>query len=141
MIDKLTIDEVIEHCEKTVDCENRSIMRGGRSGGKMYYTKRYLEHLQVGEWLTELKKYRNLEEQGLLLKLPCKIGSTVYSIEQECEGDYISCMAHECDDCDCLYRFIEENAFDTYMMDSLGKTVFLTKEEAEQELKKLECAE
>lgn len=61
MIDKLTIDEVIEHCKKTVDCENWSIMRGGRSGGKMYYTKRYLEHLQVGEWLTELKKYKDLE--------------------------------------------------------------------------------
>ena len=93
------------------------------------------------EVLQKLADYEDLEEQGLLLKLPCKLGTTVYSIEDECEGDTISCMACECDDCDCLYRFIEEIAFDTYMMDSLGKTVFLTKEAAEKALERLECAE
>lgn len=29
----------------------------------------------------ELEEYKKLEEQGLLLKLPCKVGDTVWSIE------------------------------------------------------------
>lgn len=31
-----------------------------------------------GDWLEELKRYRDLEEQGRLLVLPCKVGDTVY---------------------------------------------------------------
>ena len=30
--------------------------------------------------LEKLTEYKNLEEQGLLLRLPCKVGSTVYAI-------------------------------------------------------------
>ena len=33
---------------------------------------------QLAEWLEELKAYKNAEEQGLLLRLPCKIRDTVY---------------------------------------------------------------
>lgn len=32
--------------------------------------------------LEELRQYRDLEEQGLLLRLPCKVGDTVYRIEK-----------------------------------------------------------
>ena len=33
-MDKLTIDEVIEHCEKTVKLENNLILKGRRCEGK-----------------------------------------------------------------------------------------------------------
>ena len=33
---------------------------------------------QLADWLEELKRYRDLEEQGRLLVLPCKVGDTVY---------------------------------------------------------------
>lgn len=33
---------------------------------------------QVAERLEELKSYRDLEEQDLLVRLPCKVGDTVY---------------------------------------------------------------
>ncbi len=36
-----------------------------------------------GDWLEELKRYRDLEEQGRLLVLPCKVGDTVYEILEE----------------------------------------------------------
>ena len=38
---------------------------------------------QEADWLEELKRYRDLEEQGRLLVLPCKVGDTVYEILEE----------------------------------------------------------
>ena len=38
---------------------------------------------QEADWLDELKRYRDLEEQGRLLVLPCKVGDTVYEILEE----------------------------------------------------------
>lgn len=38
---------------------------------------------QEADWLEELKRYRDLEEQGRLLVLPCKVGDVVYEILEE----------------------------------------------------------
>lgn len=38
---------------------------------------------QLADWLEELKRYKDLEEQGRLLVLPCKVGDTVYEILEE----------------------------------------------------------
>lgn len=38
---------------------------------------------QEADWMEELKRYRDLEEQGRLLVLPCKVGDTVYEIIEE----------------------------------------------------------
>ena len=38
---------------------------------------------QEADWLEELKRYRDLEDQGRLLVLPCKVGDTVYEIIEE----------------------------------------------------------
>lgn len=35
--------------------------------------------------LDRLKEYQRLEEQGLLLRLPCKVGDTVYALTLFCE--------------------------------------------------------
>lgn len=81
----------------------------------------------VREVMRKLAEYEDLEEQGLLLKLPCKVGDKYFRI---------------------LYGEIYENEFNNRatmvsMLDdgAFGKTVFLTKEEAEQALKRLEGAE
>ena len=42
--------------------------------GELYWLK------DVAELLEELKSYKNLEEQGLLVRLPCKVGDDVYII-------------------------------------------------------------
>ena len=44
------------------------------------YIKDAEEHEQIAEWLEELKSYKDLEEQGLLVRLPCKVGDTMYDI-------------------------------------------------------------
>ena len=79
----------------------------------------------------------DLEEQGLLIKLSCKVGTPVYMIAQDCGGDTLDCRRRDCENCEYLYSFVEENKFDTYMCDEIGKTVFLTQAEAEEALKKM----
>lgn len=67
--------------------------------------------------LFKLAEYEDAEEQGLILRLPCKVGDTVY-------------RAYTIPS-----RIVIKKKFDLSMVDSFGKTVFLTKEEAEQALK------
>lgn len=85
----------------------------------------------------ELKTYKDAEEQGLLLRLPCKVGTPVYMVATDCGGDTLDCRRGECEGCPYLYSFVEKNSFDTYMVDDVGKSVFLTKEEAEAALEKM----
>ena len=87
--------------------------------------------------LEQLKEYRQLEEQDRLIKLPCKIGTKVYDITwwddvQEkvvVEGKtyYRTSRKHK----------IIESTFDYFDIKELGKTLFLTKAEAEAKLKEL----
>ena len=138
-MERLTIDEIIQHCEnktflyetvgRNIDFETTELTDA---------IKEYWEHKQVKEYLEELKRYRYLEEQGLLLRLPCKVGTSVYMVAQDCGGDTLDCMRGDCEGCPYLYSFVEENKFETYMCDDIGKTVFLTKAEAEQKLKEME---
>lgn len=82
------------------------------------------------EKLRKCKKYDDLEEQGLLIKLPCKVGDTVYKI-------YESLVFGEIGDKADVYRHVEERKFSYEMIPEVCNTVFLTKEEAEQKLKEL----
>lgn len=77
----------------------------------------YLSDIRVQ--LSELNSYKDAEEQGLLLRLPCKVGDTVYSVVK-----------------DGLQIFELKFSLDFYVrrMSDFGKTVFLTKEEAGQAL-------
>ena len=88
--------------------------------------------------------YKNAEEQCLLLRLPCKVGDTVYYIngkfilEYEVTGFSVDRTGvwliygeHHADENDKTYGF-------NFDVDKIGKTVFLTREEAEQKLKEME---
>ncbi len=90
------------------------------------------------ELATELGRYKKAEEQGLLIMLPCKEGDTVYSIEADCGGDILDCRRRDCENCDYLIRHVSEIRFGIEMREEIGKTVFLTREEAEKALKEME---
>lgn len=104
------------------------------------------------EAINKLGKYEDLEEQGLLLRLPCKVGYTVYCIyerytkcsENEQEFDEYSCQGCECLECDSHKEFYMQSQ-KAYSLDWIvsnlkrfGNTIFLTQEEAEQKLKEME---
>lgn len=95
--------------------------------------------LDIIIWIAKkCDEYVRAEEQGLLLRLPCKVGASVYMVGQDCGGDTLYCRRGDCEGCPDLYEFVEENKFEAYMCDDIGKTVFLTKAEAEQKLKEME---
>ncbi|MBQ7067030.1 MAG: hypothetical protein IJN92_09460 [Lachnospiraceae bacterium] len=86
-----------------------------------------------------LKAYEDAEEQGLLLRLPCKVGDTVWYIDDDDDDYPLKFIITKID--------VEENGYLRYharekdncgkigfIKDDIGKTVFLTKEEAEQAL-------
>lgn len=103
---------------------------------------------QLAEWLEKFKEYQQLEEQGRLVILPCKVGDTVYV------NGVLGCGEAE------RYRVIRVDYHSTlgtgrneFYIEALlcanldssigfydkqfGKTVFLTKAEAEAKLKEL----
>lgn len=69
----------------------------------------------------KLAEYEDLEEQGLLIKLPCKTGDTVYIIGSKYRRGYFE-------------DYINPGKFDITDLPKLGNSVFLTKEEAEKAL-------
>lgn len=87
----------------------------------------------------KLKNYEDAEEQGLLLRLPCKVSDVAYVINHNAVKKEIVR--------DVQYRghtytegqrwFLNIGAL-LYCENDIGKTVFLTREEAETKLKELE---
>lgn len=89
------------------------------------------------DFLKELREYRKLEEQGLLLKLPCKVGDKAYVLFEEAKKikEYKVSGYKFYDDEDGICMLLNQCL--EISVDYLGKDLFLTKEEAEQKLNEL----
>lgn len=97
------------------------------------------KHLKA--MIEKLAAYEDAEEQGLLLKLPCKVGDTVWFVGNKFVNDYE------------IRRFIVgeigidaiqvaktirgTDYWNSFSIDDIGKTVFLTQAEAKQKLKEM----
>ena len=91
-----------------------------------------------------LVEYEDLEEQGKLLKLPCAVGDMVYEVQELRKRiQAYTIIAIHISNCGNLYGwelkdgkgvYSNVNGFSEY---AVGKTVFLTKEEAEAALKEM----
>ncbi len=115
-------------------------------------TKEAKSNVTIKEVCDKLADYENLEEQGRLIKLPCKVGDTVYvngvlgcgeaEEYRVIRVDYHSTLGTEknefyieallCANPDSSIAFYDKH---------FGKTVFLTKSEAEAKLKELRGGE
>lgn len=102
----------------------------------------------VDELKNALGKYEDLEEQGLLLRLPCKVGDTIYEVSYE-NREFVIKEHIVKEFIYRAYRFprIEiycENENGFLACNNIGKLdecLFLTKAEAEQKLKELRGGE
>ena len=102
-----------------------------------------------GQHIDKLAEYENLEEQGRLIKLPCKVGNTVYRYVEEkgCVLEYtvwnISMSAYESGGIDIVIEGCAESEdevedeFSLSLIDFKNE-FFNTKAEAEQKLKEME---
>ena len=80
----------------------------------------------------KLGKYEDLEEQGRLVKLPCKIGDKVWHISgRDIKEDVISGIEYSYDGM--FYIWSNEDTW----LGGFNDIVFLTKSEAEAKLKEL----
>lgn len=104
--------------------KNRDIMCGSFCNGCSVGTGDCDTVKAMVEKLAELE---DLEEQGRLLRLPCKVGSNIYRITDD-GIDVAECREITVADKE---MYIESNTFcDWISFDEIGKTVFLTEAEA-----------
>lgn len=80
--------------------------------------------------VNRLAKFEDLEEQGLLVKLPCKVGDMVYKLWYYDEKPY-KIQQHVIRTLSELCGIMEAK--------KLGKSVFLTREEAEKKLEEMKA--
>ena len=76
--------------------------------------------------IEKLAEYEDAEEQGLLLRLPCKVGDVVYDIARECGFE----VGEE-------RMWVESTKFSVRLLEHIGKDVFLTRAEAEKALEEM----
>lgn len=92
--------------------------------------------------LKKLADYEDLEEQGLLVRLPCKVGDMVYvKLSAYCKTKYAEAQVRDythfisCGFC----VVVTSEKFDKQSIpfSEFGKSIFLTREEAEKELEEI----
>lgn len=100
--------------------------------------KGYGTVLAYEQAIDRLAYYEDMEEQGGLVVLPCKVGDIVYAIDGEYEDwideyevKYFYCSSSGIDRIYATCGTLSKN----FRPKQFGKTVFLTREEAEQALK------
>lgn len=142
VINGWTFEETIKTAESLMEAE------------KNMFKWDVIRHLRdfAETYIEQLKEYQQLEKQGRLIKLPCKVGDTVYvngvmgcgeaEKYRVIRVDYHSTLgtgrnefyieALLCADPDSVITFYDKQ---------FGKTVFLTKSEAEAKLKELRGGE
>ena len=101
----------------------------------------------------KLGKYEDLEEQGRLVKLPCKVEDTVWDNDfgRPCAYTITAFSFGECEEYICKPVTTKEVVFyyenssgsitGSFAESAIGKSVFLNKSEAEAKLKELRGAE
>lgn len=108
-----------------------------RVDGDLEFAK---ENEQIAKWLEELKEYKALEAAGKLVKLNCKVGDTIWYVEED--DDYYP-IKLEIDtisrnDNDTWYYAYDDDSNKYEFIDSdFGETVFFSKKEAEKKLKEI----
>ena len=104
-------------------------------------TKEAKESVTIREVIYKLAEYEDLEEKGLLLRLPCKVGDTVF-ILVDLEGNSytrvkVDIVKNFYVDKDGVWAEFEMIWHDQPISE-FGKSIFLTREEAEAALLKME---
>ena len=80
----MTLEEKIKRLRNTVNRLRKYAPKDEDFGVEARACKRAAEgYEELADWLEELKGYKDLEEQGQLLILPCKVGNMVYEIIEE----------------------------------------------------------
>ena len=148
-MERLTLEDAITHAKEVAEqnyrCANFESIDSIDDDIKTNCIKCAEEHEQLADWLEELKSYKEAEEYGLLVRLPCKVGDMVqdndfgYPESYEIKAfSYGYCDSYVEPDIEDQIIFYYENYSGSitgaFPMSEIGKTIFLTNEEAEKKL-------
>lgn len=92
----------------------------------------------------KLAEYEELEEQGLLVRLPCKVGTEVFAILSR-DSHYTKCQIKKIEIRPTIFGKIcyfaepvaQRGCCFRYFDNEFGKLIFLTHEEAEKKLEEM----
>ena len=115
------------------------VIKDGKSGDIGYCDSS--ESVYVGETIDRLAELEDKIEQGTLIELPCKVGDLIWVVCGTISEYQISEFWY-----DGLFfvfkcvnvEYVEEHRKFSFFHERIGKTVFLTREEAEKRLKELQ---
>lgn len=137
-MERLTLDEAIKHAKEVADMNYNDAEKFDSNDSVENYMKANCikcaeEHEQLAEWLEELKSYKDLEEQGLLVRLPCKVGDTMYDIV----GKPLRIVEHKVD-----AFHIDKKGFHLQIINGVLEKkqeakVYFSREEAQKKLEKM----
>lgn len=137
-MERLTLDEAIKHAKEVADMNYNDAEKFDSNDSVENYMKANCikcaeVHEQLAEWLEELKSYKDLEEQGLLVRLPCKVGDTMYDIV----GKPLRIVEHKVD-----AFHIDKKGFHLQIINGVLEKkqeakVYFSREEAEKKLEKM----
>lgn len=102
-----------------------------------YYWDWDEENFKVAE---KLATYEDLEEQGLLVRLPCKVGDIMFRINKGAKNPVIELTVTQIDITTRSYNLevIDRDCGELMCFkNDIGKTIFLTREEAEKKLEEM----
>lgn len=123
----------------------------GIAGIKVFESENKIPLVKVlsGEYLypaiEKLATYEDLESQGLLVRLPCKVGDMVYRVNAGAKQPIIPMTVSEihflCYKNERAVRFDaigkEDMGESCYRLEDIGRIVFLTREEAKKKLEEM----
>nr|DAH78430.1 MAG TPA: hypothetical protein [Caudoviricetes sp.] len=138
----MNIDEFIEHAQETArKHRSHADFFEGDNPMRTACTKSAEDCEWLADCLTKFKDYQQLEKQGRLIKLSCKVGDTIWYVNED-DDEYpieleIDTILRE-DNKDTWYCVNDDVYGKFEFIDSdFGETVFLTESEAEARLKEL----
>lgn len=102
-----------------------------------YYWDWDEENFKVAE---KLATYEDLEEQGLLVRLPCKVGDIMFRINKGAKNPVIELTVTQIDITTRSYNLevIDRDCGELMCFkNDIGKTIFLTREDAEKKLEEM----
>lgn len=133
-MEKMTLNDAIKHLDDILQSDKKWDCEECRN-----------EHVQLRDWLNELKIYKDLEGQGKLLKPECLPGDYVWEANKERNviSEYEVASIRYGINKTFRYMWTLRDGIcgdlDGFRDDEIGKTVFLTREEAEAALKEEEA--
>lgn len=118
----------------------------GTAGIKVFESENKIPLVKVlsGEYLypaiEKLADYEELEEQGLLVRLPCKVGNTAFRINKGAKNPIIELTVTQINIIRKSYNLevVDKDGGELmYFKSEIGNSIFLTREEAEKKLEEM----